>query len=101
MNAQIWALLWPDFWQQVYPNILASLIWAVPGFLGQHFAMRRHHRRVLAEHVEAMRRAQDVAAAKQAERVADLAAAAVSGSHEQLVALLSEALAPRPRRFRR
>jgi hypothetical protein len=60
----IWHLLWPDFWTAVYPNVLASLIWAIPGFTAQHIALRRHHRRVLTEHVDALRVAHDRLARK-------------------------------------
>lgn len=34
------AALWPG-WAQVYPNLLASLIWAVPGTLAHLHTRRR------------------------------------------------------------
>lgn len=54
----------------MYPNVLASLLWATPAFIGQHVAMRRHHNRVLREHIEALRRTETAIADRIAARVA-------------------------------
>lgn len=37
-----------DLWSQVYPNLLASLIWAIPGGMA-HWHTRRQLRRHRAE----------------------------------------------------
>lgn len=31
-----------DFWGPVWPNLVASVVWAVPGFTVHHVLMRRH-----------------------------------------------------------
>lgn len=49
-------LAWPG-WAQVYPNILASIIWATPAFLTHHLLLRRHHRRLLDQHAAQTRAA--------------------------------------------
>ena len=35
-----WLLVF--YWQQIWPNLAASLIWALPAFTAQHIALRRH-----------------------------------------------------------
>ena len=42
-----WLLVfhWPEIW----PNLAASLIWALPAFTAQHIALRRHVDRRHAE----------------------------------------------------
>jgi hypothetical protein len=45
--------LWPG-WDQVYPNLIASLIWAVPGALA-HLHTRRHLRALHRKHDQLIR----------------------------------------------
>lgn len=47
---------WPG-WLAVWPNIVASIIWATPAFVAHHLLLRRHHRRLLDEHAAQMRAA--------------------------------------------
>ena len=55
----LWHMLWPDF-DHIWPNIVADVICRRrPRLSSQHLAIRRHHHRVLVEHVEALRHTQD------------------------------------------
>jgi hypothetical protein len=29
-------------WEAVYPNLIASALWATPAFIAQHLLLRRH-----------------------------------------------------------
>lgn len=31
-----------DFWSPVWPNLVASVLWAAPAFVAHHVLMRRH-----------------------------------------------------------
>lgn len=33
-------------WGQVWPNLVASVIWATPAFITHHLLVRRHLRRI-------------------------------------------------------
>jgi len=48
----VWQHLFPPF-DAVWPNIVASVIWATPAFLVSHWAHRKHvnkrHRELIAE----------------------------------------------------
>ena len=48
------ALAWlnRDVWGPIWPNLIASLIWAPAAFLAHHVAMRRHHERVTDEQTQ-------------------------------------------------
>lgn len=37
------------WWGQVWPNLAASVLWAVPGLLWHHRALKRHVDKSLAE----------------------------------------------------
>lgn len=39
--------MWHWFVSAVYPNLVASLLWAVPGLVTHHVLMRRHITRTL------------------------------------------------------
>lgn len=36
-----------DVWGPIWPNLIASVLWAVPGFTVHHVLMRRHTTRAL------------------------------------------------------
>lgn len=38
-----------DFWVPVWPNIAASIIWAVPAFIWHHNRLVKHFEKKLAE----------------------------------------------------
>lgn len=35
------------WWSQLWPNLLASVLWAAPGFTINHILLRRHHTRAI------------------------------------------------------
>lgn len=37
-----WALFWRDAWSPIWPNLIASVIWATPAFTIHHVLLRRH-----------------------------------------------------------
>lgn len=40
--ALLWHVLYVDLWGPVWPNLAASVIWAVPAFVWHHRAIKRH-----------------------------------------------------------
>jgi F0F1-type ATP synthase membrane subunit b/b' len=52
--AAVWAFVWPG-WDAVWPNVVASILWATPAFVAHHWLMRRAHARALAQHLDDIR----------------------------------------------
>lgn len=48
------------WWTQLWPNIVADLLWALPGFTINHILLRRHHTTVV--HQETARQTKELKA---------------------------------------
>lgn len=48
--ALLWHVLYVDLWGPIWPNLAASVIWAVPAFTWHHRAIKRHIDARLDEH---------------------------------------------------
>lgn len=44
-----------DVWGPIWPNLVASLVWAPAAFAAHHVGMRRHHERVTAAQTEILK----------------------------------------------